>query len=113
DGGAFWSRGGLLATMREQDGDPPMPRGGTGDHTTGLAAAGAIAAALFRRERSGAGALVDVSLYRAGIYTLSWDIAGYLRGVRVAAQSGRRGATNVLNNLYEAGDGGWFYLTNL
>jgi crotonobetainyl-CoA:carnitine CoA-transferase CaiB-like acyl-CoA transferase len=113
DGGAFWSRGGFLATMHQPDCDPPMPRGGTGDHTTGLAAAGAIAAALFKRERTGRGSLIDVSLYRAGIYVMGWDIAGYLRNVRLAPQNGRRGATNVLNNMYVAGDGGWFYLTNL
>ena len=113
DGGAFWSRAGFLATMHQPDCDPPMPRGGTGDHTTGLSAAGAIAAALFKRERTGKGALLDVSLYRAGIYVMGWDIAGYLRNVRVAPQSGRRGASNALNNMYVAGDGGWFYLTNL
>ena len=113
DGGAFWSRAGFMATMQQPDCDPPMPRGGTGDHTTGLAAAGAIAAALFQRERTGAGSLVDVSLYRAGIYVMGWDIAGHLRGVRVAPQNGRRAATNALNNMYMAGDGNWFYLTNL
>jgi crotonobetainyl-CoA:carnitine CoA-transferase CaiB-like acyl-CoA transferase len=113
DGGAFWSRGGFLATMHQPDCDPPMPRGGTGDHTTGLAAAGAIAAALFRRERTGEGSLIDVSLYRAGIYVMGWDIAGHLRNVRLAPQSGRRAATNALNNMYVASDGGWFYLTNL
>jgi crotonobetainyl-CoA:carnitine CoA-transferase CaiB-like acyl-CoA transferase len=113
DGGAFWTRAGFMATMHQPGCDPPMPRGGTGDHTTGLGAAGAIAVALFRRERTGQGSLVDVSLYRAGIYIMSWDIAGYLRGVRVAAQNGRRGASNALNNMYMAGDGRWFYLTNL
>lgn len=113
DGGAFWTRAGFMATMQEPDADPPMPRGGTGDHTTGLGAAAAIAAALYGRERTGKGRLVDVSLYRSGIYVMGWDIAGYLRGVRVAAQGGRRAASNVLNNMYQAGDGGWFYLTNL
>jgi crotonobetainyl-CoA:carnitine CoA-transferase CaiB-like acyl-CoA transferase len=113
DGGAFWTRAGFMATMHQPDCDPPMPRGGTGDHTTGLSAAGAVAAALYRRERTGQGCLIDVSLYRAGIYIMSWDIAGYLRGVRVAPQNGRRAASNVLNNMYMAGDGRWFYLTNL
>jgi crotonobetainyl-CoA:carnitine CoA-transferase CaiB-like acyl-CoA transferase len=113
DGGAFWTRAGFMATMHQPDCDPPMPRGGTGDHTTGMSAAGAVAAALYQRERTGRGSLVDVSLYRAGVYVMSWDIAGYLRGVRVAPQNGRRAATNVLNNMYVAGDGRWFYLTNL
>lgn len=113
DGGAFWTRAGFMATMHQQGSDPPMPRGGTGDHTTGLGAAAAVAAALYQRERTGAGSLVDVSLYRAGIFVMGWDIAGYLRGVRVAPQTGRMAASNALNNMYKAGDDRWFYLTNL
>jgi len=54
---------------------------GIGDLSTGMAAAGAIAAALFKRERSGEGALVDISLYRTGIYVMGWNIAGCLRNV--------------------------------
>ena len=46
-----------------------------GDHNTGLAAAGAISAALFARERTGQGQLVSTSLLREGMYTMSFDVA--------------------------------------
>jgi crotonobetainyl-CoA:carnitine CoA-transferase CaiB-like acyl-CoA transferase len=113
DAAAFWSRAGFMATMTEPGGDPPIPRGGVGDHTTGMGAAGAIAAALYRRERTGRGGIVDVSLYRAGIYVMSWDLAMHLRSGRVAPQTGWRRAPNPINNVYEAGDGRWFFLMHL
>ena len=40
----------------------------------GLAAAGAVSAALFARERTGEGQLVSVSLLRIGMYMLGWDV---------------------------------------
>ena len=70
---------------RQPGGPPPFQRGGMGDHGTGLAAAGAISAALFQRERSGKGQLVATSLLRQGLYTLSFDLATSLRfGVGLA-----------------------------
>jgi len=113
DAAAFWSRAGFMSAMTEAGSDPPMPRGGVGDHSTGLGAAGAIAAALYQRERTGQGSLVDVSLYRAGIYIMGWDLSMQIRTGRVAPQTGRGAAPNPILNPYEAGDGRWFYLMNL
>ena len=49
DVGAFWSRAGVAAALTP-DGQPlPYQRGGMGDHMAGMAAAGAVAAALFAR----------------------------------------------------------------
>ena len=45
----------------------------------GMAAAGAVAAALFARERTGEGQLVSTSLLRIGMYMLGWDINMSLR----------------------------------
>ena len=41
----------------------------------GMAAAGAVAAALLARERTGEGQLVSTSLLRIGMYMLGWDIS--------------------------------------
>ena len=41
----------------------------------GMAAAGAVAAALFARERTGEGQLVSTSLLRTGVYMMGWDIS--------------------------------------
>src|SRR5207244_9473670 len=52
DVGAFWSRAGVAAALTPEGGDLPYQRGGMGDHMAGLAAAGAVAAALLARERT-------------------------------------------------------------
>ena len=51
---------------------PPMMSSGTGDHTTGMAMAGGVAAALFQAARTGEGAVVDTSLLRSAMYTNGW-----------------------------------------
>ena len=55
DVGAFWARAGIAAMLTAPGGEPPLQRGGMGDHTAGSQAAGAVAAALFHRERTGEG----------------------------------------------------------
>jgi len=71
DAGAFWAGTGMLDLMRENDeagnGIPRLP-GAAGDHATSLALVAGIALALFNRERTGQGRLVDVSLFRAGLW---------------------------------------------
>src|SRR6516164_11392500 len=53
DVGSFWSRAGVAAALSPDAGVLPYQRGGMGDHMTGMAAAGGVAAALFVRERTG------------------------------------------------------------
>ena len=68
---AYWSRSGIGAMLTQPGQAPPFQRGGMGDHGAGMAAAGAVAAALYAREKSGQGQLVSTSLLRQGLYTLS------------------------------------------
>jgi len=113
DVAAFWSRAGIAASLIQEGQPPPFQRGGMGDHNTGLAAAGAISAALFERERTGEGQLVATSLLREGMYTLSFDMAVSLRfGVDV--QLGNRATMgNPVMNNYKDSDGRWFWLVGL
>ncbi len=113
DAGAFWSQAGFMATMATPDCDPPMPRNAVGDHTTAVAAVAGICAALLARARTGRGQVVDTSLYRSGIYIMSWDLSMQLRVGRIVPQLGRTQVNNPLVNPYRAGDGRWFYLVNL
>ena len=48
------------------------------DTVGGITAAFAIAAALFRRERSGAGDFIDVSMLEATIATMGWAVSNWL-----------------------------------
>jgi crotonobetainyl-CoA:carnitine CoA-transferase CaiB-like acyl-CoA transferase len=109
----FWSRSGIAHMLTTPGQHPPFQRGGMGDHNAGLAAAGAIAAALFSRERSGRGQLVSTSLLREGLYTLSFDLAIALRfGVPLAVADRETMANPAINN-YRDRDGRWFWLVGL
>jgi crotonobetainyl-CoA:carnitine CoA-transferase CaiB-like acyl-CoA transferase len=113
DAAAYWSRSGIMASLEEPGHDPPNPRGGMGDHPTAVAAVAGICAALVARSRTGRGQVVDASLYRTGVYTMSWDLSMQLRVGTIVPQGGRRHVNNPLVNPYRAGDGRWFYLVNL
>ena len=113
DVGAFWSRAGVAASLAPE-GDPlPYQRGGMGDHMAGLAAAGAVSAALFARERTGEGQLVSVSLLRIGLYMLGWDISMSLRLGLPTTPISVAAPPNPLISAYEAGDGRRFWLLGL
>jgi crotonobetainyl-CoA:carnitine CoA-transferase CaiB-like acyl-CoA transferase len=105
DVGAFWSRAGIAAMLAPPGGPLPLQRGGMGDHNAGAQAAGAVAAALFHRERMGQGQKVAVSLARTGVYTLGWDLNQTLR-TGVAPQPVTREAfPNPIINYYRTADG--------
>jgi len=110
DIGAFWSRSGIAASLTPEGHAIPQQRGGMGDHMTGMGAAGAVAAALFARERTGKGQRVSVSLLRVGTYMLSWDVMLALRlGVPIIPYD-REHAVNPIINCFRAADERWFWL---
>ena len=113
DIGAFYSRSGFATMMTVGNAAPPALRSGKGDHVTGLAAAGAVLAALLRRERTGKGGLVETSLLRAGIYTTGWEVAIQQRFGKSAAPEARSASSTPLVNCYRAADGRWFWLIGL
>ena len=70
-----WCRAGAAFAQDSGDGTPPpMHPSSVGDLTGGVTLAGAIAAALFRRERTGKGAIVDHSLYSMGTYLMTQSL---------------------------------------
>lgn len=113
DVGAFYSRGGVGASLTAAGADMPSPRGGMGDHMTGLAAAGGVAAALFHREKSGAGQLVSTSLLRLGAYMNGWDHNVTSRLGTETEPYARSAAPNPLINGYKCGDGRWVWLLGM
>src|SRR5207244_13635723 len=72
DSSAFWARTGGAhgVTPVDYDGMLGMPGPAYGDSIGGMTIAGAIASALFARERSGEPAVVDVSLLSVGAWAI-------------------------------------------
>jgi crotonobetainyl-CoA:carnitine CoA-transferase CaiB-like acyl-CoA transferase len=113
DYAAFWARGGFSASLGAPDGGPTLQRPGLGDNTGGMFATGAIAAALFYREKTGEGALIDLSLLACATWVNSMDIlAAYYSGQRIPRLS-RKEMGNPLWNSYQTGDGRWLQLVML
>lgn len=113
DVGAFYSRGGLAAALTPDGEDLPYPRGGMGDHMTGLAAAGGISAALFSRSQTGEGQLVSTSLLRIGAYMLGWDHNVTARLDQETEPQTRKSPPNPLINGYRCEDGKWVWLLGM
>lgn len=110
DVGGFWSRAGVAATLVPPGAPLPQQRGGMGDHMTGMSAAGAVSAALFARERTGRGQVVQGSLIRTGAYMMSWDVMLGLRLNVPIEGYDREHAVNPIINCFCTKDRRWFWL---
>jgi crotonobetainyl-CoA:carnitine CoA-transferase CaiB-like acyl-CoA transferase len=117
DGASFWARGGIAAALSTDPTAPPVSqRPAFGDGIGGMTIAGGIAAALFRRERTGEPSVVDISLLAAAMWTLAPDItmARALAGLGGRLpRFDRRMAPNPIVNVYPTSDGRWIMLVML
>ena len=108
DGITYWGRSGAAigVTPPGQEFPNPMPGPGFGDLQTGMALAGGISAALFQRERTGVGTIVDVSLMSAGMWAMGMTISGasVLDADELPYPSHTQ-AGNPLTNQYRTKDG--------
>ena len=114
---AFWARGTSAASIT-----PPnspglvMPPPAYGDTISGTNLAGGVAAALFKRERTGTPSVVDVSLLGSGLWAMGHALAVSLRlnETWVAPPAGARGAiSNPLSALYKTADDRYLSLVML
>jgi crotonobetainyl-CoA:carnitine CoA-transferase CaiB-like acyl-CoA transferase len=113
DVGAFWARSGVAATLAPDGTAPPQIRGGFGDHVTAIATVAGIVAALYERQQSGRGRVVETSLLRTGAYCLGWDLGIQLSFGKIRAPVPRTEVETPLVNSYRAGCGRWFWLIGL
>ncbi|MGY4708017.1 CaiB/BaiF CoA transferase family protein [Mycolicibacterium sp. CBM1] len=113
DVAAFWARSGVADLLTRPGETPPFQRGGMGDHTTGMTLAAAVNAALVARARTGRGQLVSTSLYRQGVYTVSFDLNTFLLTGSPIAIGQREAMGNPCMNNYLAADGRRFWLVGL
>jgi len=76
DSSSYWARGGVGYSLTPPGLEHPVRmRSAFGDVMGGLTIAGAIAAALYRRERTGVASTLDVSLLGLALWNLSPDVA--------------------------------------
>ena len=110
---AWWSRAGIASLLAPPGGALPFQRGGMGDHTVAMTAAGMISAALVARERTGRGQLVSTSLLRQGAYTIGFDLNTALMWGQSIRVGTRTAMGNPCLNNYVAGDGRRFWIVGL
>lgn len=99
----------------KQPGDPPAMQPGPayGDSMGGMTIAGGIAAALFRRERTGEPSILDISLLGTGAWTMGCSLTGALLSGGGSPIPAGAAFMNPLVGLYAAKDGLFLMLTML
>ncbi len=101
----YWARSGLESSLLTPEGTLGQLAGGAGDHPTALALFGAVALALFARERSGRGLKVATSLLAAGAWANSWNIQAQLCGATFPPKLPRAQARGFGSVYYRTRDG--------
>ena len=102
---------GIMARLGEP-GQPPIYLGmGSGDAYGGLMSAFGIMLALYHRNRTGKGQMLDASLYGAQLFLTAPSLQAYLAtgSDEYAKQQSRKTAANPLWNMYPAKDK-WVFL---
>ncbi len=108
DGITYWGRSGAAVGVTPAGAEfpSPMPGPGFGDLQSGTALAGGIGAALFQRERTGKGTVVDVSLMSAGLWAMGMTVSGSsVLDVDELPAPDRTKTANPLTNVYRTKDG--------
>jgi crotonobetainyl-CoA:carnitine CoA-transferase CaiB-like acyl-CoA transferase len=111
---SFWSRGGVGDILTAPGAPLVMPRGAFGDAPSGAMLAGGVAAALFSREKTGRGVVVDVALLATAVWQLSTDLTAtaVLREEPKRLSAGKTLA-NPMVGPFRAGDDKWLMLNML
>jgi crotonobetainyl-CoA:carnitine CoA-transferase CaiB-like acyl-CoA transferase len=108
DGTAFWARGGLGQTLSTDDQPHPVrQRPAMGDNPAAMNLAFGMAAALFHRERTGEGCIVDVSLMSTASWMLALDVLSAFNPGYTPTNGGRVPIWNPLVEPYRTKDNRW------
>jgi crotonobetainyl-CoA:carnitine CoA-transferase CaiB-like acyl-CoA transferase len=114
DSTSFWARGAIEETIAPRGLPEPIPqRGAVGDRYGGTQLAFGIAGALFRRERTGEGSVVDVSLLSTALWMIGSDVVAALQGVYRQSPPLGQPRTSLFNPLaanYRCADDRWLMI---
>ena len=116
DMAAYWARSGIAHNVTPDGSEYPlpMPAAAFGDLTSGALLAGGIAAALFGREKSGEGCVVDLSLLASGMWAMSVEITGVrVLGIDSYFRPQRSNLSNPIFTSYRTKDRRYLQLVML
>lgn len=114
DGVSYWSRGGIAYALTGAEDEPVGARPAFGDVMGGLTIAGGVAAALFKRQRTGETSVIDVSLLGLAAWNLGPDVtSAKIFDKNPQPTKNRRKMPNPLVNNYKTKDGRWITLMML
>ena len=112
DMAAAWAAAGTQHKLTPPGSDEPITQPAAFYDLQGSnAIAGAVAMALFRRERTGRGAVIDVSLLNTGMWAMSPDL--FAAGQGELPRQNRLSANNPIVNTYRTKDDRWLNLVCL
>ncbi|MEL7284009.1 MAG: CaiB/BaiF CoA-transferase family protein [Pseudomonadota bacterium] len=112
DVASFWSRAGVAQLTVPKGQDPFALRTAFGDHTTSMAAAAGICAALVKAHRTGEGQLVEASLLRAALFAMGSDFAIQLFFGRIGSTKSRHEQIQPLMNFFKTKDDSWICIVS-
>jgi formyl-CoA transferase len=111
DSTAYWARTGLMDMVRAYDSyEPVRSMPGMGDHPSATGLYAAIVTALYRREKTGQGGLVQSSLLQNGLWANGCAVQTRLFGDEVPHRPTRLEVPNALANHYRTRDDRWFIM---
>ena len=97
--------GGVMSLTGEPDGPPAKVGASVADITAGMLAANGILLALFHRERTGEGQLVDVGMLDGQVALLTYHATGFFATGKVPPRRGNRHPSITPYETYRCRDG--------
>jgi crotonobetainyl-CoA:carnitine CoA-transferase CaiB-like acyl-CoA transferase len=105
---------GFAALTGEADGPPVLPAMGLADSICGITASGAVAMALFARDRpggTGRGQEIDIALVEPMLFAVGPGPTVYDQLGELQQRAGNRSVTNAPRNTYETSDNRWLAIS--
>ena len=106
----WFARTGILDMMRDKDVPPTLPAGGVGDHATAMTLFAGIMLALYQRDRTGEGAMVDTSLLATGVWANGLNLQPAMAGLDNIGRRNKEGWSNPMQNVYACADGQYLFI---
>lgn len=105
---AYFARGAVSYSLMEKGTAPANPVAGLGDHYAGAMLAGGICAALRKKEQTGKGERVTVSLFHTAVFGMGLMVSASQYGYRMPIT--RRQPPNPLTTTYKCADDQWLQI---